>query len=128
MAERQLYGDGSVGHALEASQHFIRSAEARRWYAESLAEYARRSDPQAVPALLVNAGQVNDGVMLRAFRCPTLVVRPELDETFARARAERIARLIPQGRLVELPDVGHFPHVERPEAVAGVLVPFLDAR
>jgi pimeloyl-ACP methyl ester carboxylesterase len=128
IAERQLYGDGSVVHAIEASQHFIRSAEARQWYAESLSEYAARSDPQAVRALLINAGQVNDGVMLRAFRCPTLVVRPELDETFARGRAERIARLIPQGRLVDLPDLGHFPHVERPEAVAGVLVPFLDAR
>src|SRR5262245_17852766 len=95
MAERQLYGDGSIAHALEASQQFIRSAEARQWYRESLREHAVRSDPAAVGDLLVNAGQVDDGLMLRAFRCPTLVVRPELDATLARARAERIAQTTP---------------------------------
>jgi pimeloyl-ACP methyl ester carboxylesterase len=78
--------------------------------------------------LLVNAGQVNDGLMLRAFRCPTLVVRPALDSTFARARAQRIAQMVSLGRFVELADVGHFAHLERPEAVAGVLLAFLDAR
>src|SRR5919199_194990 len=40
IAERQLYGDGSTAHALAASQQFIRSAEARQWYAESLGEHA----------------------------------------------------------------------------------------
>jgi pimeloyl-ACP methyl ester carboxylesterase len=128
MAERQLYGDGSVAHAIEASQQFIRAAEARQWYAASLAEHAAQSDPAAVRELLVNAGDVNDGLMLRAFRCPTLVVRPALDSTFSRARAERLAELIPMGRLVELADLGHFAHVERPEAVADLLLPFLDAR
>jgi magnesium chelatase accessory protein len=128
MAERQLYGDGSVAHAVAASQQFIRAAEARQWYATSLAEHAAQSDPAAVRELLVNAGQVNDGMMLRAFRCPTLVMRPETDSTFSRARAERIAQLVPLGRFVQLADVGHFAHVERPETVAGVLLPFLDAR
>jgi magnesium chelatase accessory protein len=128
MAERQLYGDGTIAHAIEASQHFIRPADARQWYAESLGEYASGSDPAAVRELLVNAGQVNDGMMLRAFRCPTLVLHPELDSTFSRARAERVAQLIPLGRFLELPAVGHFAHVERPEAVAEALLPFLDAR
>jgi pimeloyl-ACP methyl ester carboxylesterase len=128
MAERQLYGDGSIAHAVQASQHFMRAAEARQWYADSLSAHAGQSDPAAVRELLVNAGQVNDGLMLRAFRCPTLVVRPETDSTFSRARAERIAQLIPLGRLVELAALGHFAHVERPEAVADVLLPFLDAR
>jgi pimeloyl-ACP methyl ester carboxylesterase len=128
IAERQLYGDGSTAHALAASQQFIRSAEARQWYAESLREYAADSDPEAVRKLLLNAGQVDDGLMLQAFRCPTLVIRPETDETFGRARGQRIVGLIRQARLVEIPDAGHFVHVERPEAVAAVLAPFLDAR
>jgi pimeloyl-ACP methyl ester carboxylesterase len=128
MAERQLYGDGSVAHAIEASGQFFRSPEARQWYGQSLGAHAGQSDPAAVRELLVNAGQVNDGLMLQAFRCPTLIVRPALDPTFARARAERVAQLVPLGRFVELPDVGHFAPVERPEALAAVLLPFLDAR
>jgi pimeloyl-ACP methyl ester carboxylesterase len=128
MAERQLYGDGSIEHAIEASQHFIRAADARSWYVESVREHASQSDPAAVRELLVNAGQVNDGMMLRAFRCPTLVVRPEVDETFSRARAERIAAAIPLGRMVEIPDAGHFVQIERPEVLADALLPFLDGR
>jgi pimeloyl-ACP methyl ester carboxylesterase len=128
MAERQLYGDGSIGHAIEASQQFIREADARRWYVESLEAHAGGSDPAAVRDLLVNAGQVNDGMMLRAFRCPTLLVRPEVDQTFSRARAERVATMIPLGRLVELSDAGHFVQVERPDALADALLPFLDGR
>ncbi|MGO9083503.1 MAG: alpha/beta fold hydrolase [Streptosporangiaceae bacterium] len=34
---------------------------------------------------------------------------------------------IPQARLIELPDAGHFPYLTHPAAVSGLLLPFLDA-
>ncbi|MBO6936470.1 MAG: alpha/beta hydrolase [Deltaproteobacteria bacterium] len=57
---------------------------------------------------------------LRAIAVPTLVVGAEKGYRLA-DEAERLA-VIPKGRLVELPGVGHMMHWEAPEALADVLV------
>ena len=41
---------------------------------------------------------------------------------------EEMARLLPDARLVVVPDAGHFAPLEAPDAVADALVPFLFAR
>jgi pimeloyl-ACP methyl ester carboxylesterase len=128
LAERQLYGDGSKEAALRGSEHFLHEPDLRRWYAESLREYGPDGDPKAVADMLVDAGRAPDGLLLQSFRCPTLVIRPEADPTFSHARAERVAGLIPLGRMVEIPGSGHFVTLEHPERLAEVLLPFLRAR
>jgi len=127
--ESRLYNTSGtpVERAERVAAEFIRSPEARRRYVEMVAEHGA-ADARGLTDPLRLAGSVRDGVMLGTFRCPTLVIRPALDPTFSRARGERVARLIPLGRFVEIPDAGHFVHLEQPEALARVLLPFLSER
>lgn len=120
LAERQLYGEGALD--------LIRAADARQRYSESLREYAAGSDPNATREMMADAGRARDGMSMRSFRCPTLIVKPVMDHTLSAERARRMAELIPLGSYVELPDVGHFAHVERPDVVAEAIVPFLRER
>ena len=55
---------------------------------------------------------------LRAVSAPTLVVRGERDAIVSRAWAERIARGVQNGRLVEVPGSGHTVNYAAPEALA----------
>jgi pimeloyl-ACP methyl ester carboxylesterase len=42
--------------------------------------------------------------------------------------AERVARRVPQGSLVTVPDTGHFLAMEKPEEVAGSIGEYFRAR
>lgn len=126
LAESRLYGDTPDGHDRVANE-FLRTDEGRHRYLELRREHGG-TDARATAEELRLAGSSRDGVLLGTFRCPTLVVRPEHDGTFSRARAQRIAQLIPLGRFAEIPDAGHFVTFERPEAVARVVMPFLQER
>lgn len=128
LAERQLYGDGSLAAAERGAEYAIRSPEARLRYVEGLRDHAASSDPGALTEMVASAGRVRDALLLAAFRCPTLVIKPEADQSFSRERAQRIAGLIALGRYLELPGAGHFAHVEEPEAVAAALIAFLRER
>lgn len=126
LAESRLYGGTPEEHDEIAAQ-FLRTEEGRRRYVELRREHGH-ADAKATAEELRLAGAARDGVLLGAFRCPALVVRPEHDGTLSRVRAQRIAETIPLGRFVEIPDAGHFVLLERPEAVARVVLPFLDER
>jgi pimeloyl-ACP methyl ester carboxylesterase len=39
--------------------------------------------------------------------------------------AEKLGRLIPNGRWAAIPDAGHLPHIEQPEAVSRLIGEFL---
>ncbi len=71
----------------------------------------RSGDPDALAAA---------GFALGALECPALVVwglrDPYLPARFGRAYAERL----PSAELVELPDAGHWPWLDRPEVVERV--------
>ena len=56
---------------------------------------------------------------------PTLVVVGALDRITKPAGAEWLAGALPAGRLLRLPDVGHFPHLEAPATVLPALVEHL---
>ena len=56
---------------------------------------------------------------------PTLVLHGALDPRPARF-AEQLAALIPGAALVVLPNVGHFPRFEDPDAFANAVGPFLE--
>lgn len=57
---------------------------------------------------------------------PTLFLWGEADAFAPPSRGEEVAAAMPQARLEVIPDAGHLPHFDRPEAVAASLVPFLD--
>jgi len=96
--------------------------------------------PSVFPVLardLLDVGAVRAarllGVMLRdrpedklpAVRQPALVVRGEHDHVAPADWARFVARLLPDGRMTEIPSQGHMPHWSGAAAVASALRDFL---
>ena len=65
--------------------------------------------------------------MLAGIRCPTLVLSGDEDRTIPNALSVEMANNIHNARLVILPDCGHLPQPEQPEATAKALVEWLSA-
>ena len=85
-------------------------------------------DPRELASLLRSAGQ---GALEPAWRglasieLPVLAVSGARDQRYA-AMARRIAGLLPEGQAEIVEDAGHAPQLQRPDAVAVLLVEFLD--
>ncbi|MDB5861108.1 MAG: mhpC [Ramlibacter sp.] len=62
---------------------------------------------------------------LAAIRCPLLAVQGLDDEYGTLEQIRGIARRVPQARLLELPDCGHSPHKDQPDAVIAAATAFL---
>ena len=58
-------------------------------------------------------------------KCPTLVLTGDEDNTIPNTLSKEMADGIPGARLVILPDCGHLPQVEQPQATADALVEWL---
>jgi 2-succinyl-6-hydroxy-2,4-cyclohexadiene-1-carboxylate synthase len=85
-------------------------------------------DPRHLAALLRSAGQgVLDPVWheLLEFELPVLAIAGARDEGYS-AAAQRLADTAPRGRAVIVEDAGHAPQLQQPDAVALLLVDFLD--
>lgn len=65
------------------------------------------------------------GARLAEVEVPTLVVKALADEPSLAAISDRLAAEIAGARLLELPDTGHLPPLERPEEVSSALADFL---
>ena len=63
---------------------------------------------------------------LGAIRCPVLAVQGVDDEYGTLAQLRGIAARVPRTRLLELPDCGHSPHRDRPEAVIVETISFIN--
>ncbi|MFN8485013.1 MAG: alpha/beta hydrolase [Anaerolineae bacterium] len=68
---------------------------------------------------------VQGWAMLRAITAPTLVIRAAESDVLAKDTAERMARELPDGRLVEIPFSGHNIALDNPDALIAVLREFL---
>lgn len=85
-------------------------------------------DPAQLASLLRTAGQ---GALapvwteLHRLDLPLLALAGARDERYA-AAARRLAELAPRGRAAVVEHAGHAPQLQRPEAVAGLLLEFLD--
>jgi pimeloyl-ACP methyl ester carboxylesterase len=64
---------------------------------------------------------------LNAIQCPLLAVQGQDDEYGTLEQIRGIARRAPQTRLVELPQCGHSPHRDQPEAVMAAIQSFVAA-
>ena len=60
--------------------------------------------------------------------CPVLLMVGRQDAWSPLAQHEEMLNLLPDARLVVIEDAGHFAPIERPEATAAALVPFLTER
>ena len=72
-----------------------------------------------------STGNVEWWDVVRAIRTPTLVLRGEHSPILDRDVAERMAKELPDGRFVEIPDAVHTLHEDNPEAVLTALRTFL---
>ncbi|MFH9862882.1 alpha/beta fold hydrolase [Streptomyces sp. NPDC017202] len=68
------------------------------------------------PTLLGRLGAVN---------VPTLVVWGESDRIVTPAYGRAVAHAVPGARFVEIPEAGHLPHLEAPDATWAAIDPFL---
>jgi 2-succinyl-6-hydroxy-2,4-cyclohexadiene-1-carboxylate synthase len=85
-------------------------------------------DPADLARMLRATGQgVLDPVWhrLRDISIPVLAIAGEYDTKYARV-AERMAAELPRGRVAIVEDAGHAAHLEHPEAVAALVLEFLD--
>jgi pimeloyl-ACP methyl ester carboxylesterase len=64
---------------------------------------------------------------LSSIRCPTLVLVGEGDQLTPPALSEEMAALIPNSRLVSVPDSGHLSTLEKSEAVTKALVEWMES-
>lgn len=70
-------------------------------------------------------GRVDSRPTLSAIRCPTLVLTGDQDLLLPHHLSGEMADGIAGARLVTIPDCGHMPQFERPEATAAALVAWL---
>jgi len=85
-------------------------------------------DPRGLAMLLRTAGQGTLGPLwgdLHELDMPVLALAGALDERYCEI-AQRIASTVPRGSATVVPDAGHAAHLQRPQAVAALLVDFLD--
>jgi pimeloyl-ACP methyl ester carboxylesterase len=62
---------------------------------------------------------------IRAIRCPLLAIQGIDDEYGTLEQVRGIARRVPQTQLLELPDCGHSPHKDQPDAVIAAVRRFV---
>jgi pimeloyl-ACP methyl ester carboxylesterase len=89
---------------------------------ESLLVDAARMSPDAVVGFLQGLHRWNVADELGGLRVPTLILAGGKDVLVPAAALEQMAQLLPRGRLVVWPEVGHSPQVERPDEFVRLLV------
>jgi pimeloyl-ACP methyl ester carboxylesterase len=70
-------------------------------------------------------GRADSRPTLAFIRCPTLVLTGDEDNTIPNTLSKEMADGIPRAKLVILPDCGHLPQIEQPQASADALVEWL---
>ena len=84
--------------------------------------------PEAfVTHLIAVMGRADSRPTMTTITCPTLVLTGDQDNTIpdSKAASAEMADGIPGAKLVTIPECGHLPQVERPEATAKALVDWL---
>ena len=98
----------------------------RPGYAERGSENTRRCSPAMWAAIVTEIVEQPDRLdALRDVTAPTLVIVGEQDAPFM-VHSENMAKTAPHARLAVIPDAGHSPQFEAPDAWFAVLTEFLD--
>jgi pimeloyl-ACP methyl ester carboxylesterase len=75
--------------------------------------------------IFANSGSLDIWEVLTRIEAPVLVIRGEHTEDFLGMVAASVAERVPNGRLETVPDAGHLAPMERPDAVADLILDFL---
>ncbi|MGA9278801.1 alpha/beta fold hydrolase [Ilumatobacter sp.] len=104
-----------------------RLAEMWRAYASLAGAENRQAFVKTMRGVIEPGGQTVDASdrLYLAARVPTMIVWGDRDGVIPVAHAYAAHEMIEGSRLEILPDVGHFPHVEAPEAFAASLLDFM---
>ena len=126
MAAMEEGGHGPSVDAPLSSEAHRRLAATRPGYAERHRRNIARASNAMWLAMAAELTEHPDRLEhLRELAVPTLVVVGEQDASFL-AQSQRMAEVIPEARLAVLPDAGHAPHFEAPDAWWEVVTGFLD--
>ena len=77
---------------------------------------------QQVEAIMTRADARS---LLASISCPTLVLTSDADRSVPNQASFAIAEKIPGARLVVIPECGHLPSLEKPEALTTALLDWL---
>jgi pimeloyl-ACP methyl ester carboxylesterase len=122
---------GNVGLWARYLDHAYPGAKPADWDQQIAALQANLREPGRMKALqaMGRSGPKDAGAVLAQVRCPALIVAGTQDPDWADPRAEvdGIAAAMPAGTAtaVMIDGAGHYPHVQYPDRVAAILLPFL---
>ncbi|MFT8422360.1 MAG: 3-oxoadipate enol-lactonase [Gluconacetobacter sp.] len=116
---------GLAGMADTVMARWITPAGLETPAARGLRQIFLRTDPEGYAAACEALAVCDLSARLHAITLPALVVVGEDDPSTPVAAARTLAEALPSARLVVLSHASHIPTVERPDAVAQVLLDFL---
>lgn len=130
---RRLVGDGGMAALVEHGKGRPSGPPAHRRLVAERPGYAEFGDAKLLAcsvdmwlAMSVELCDHEDRLdRLRSLDVPTLVVVGDQDEAFLR-QSEHMAKVLPDARLVVLPDAGHAPQFEQPELWWRAIAAFLE--
>jgi 3-oxoadipate enol-lactonase len=88
----------------------------------------RRIDPSVFAAACRMLAALDLGDELARIQNPTLIVVGAEDQATPPALGRALADRLANARLIELPGLGHCPHIQDPEAFVAAIAPFLGLR
>lgn len=107
------------------AKHGVPHATTDRWLAPALADRRIRRDLATFLRGVDARDTLAAAERLPRFFGPALVAWPREERTFPFAHAERLAELLPDARLVEIPDAWAFIALDQPQATADAIAAFL---
>ncbi|SMC53160.1 alpha/beta fold hydrolase [Lentzea albidocapillata] len=123
-----------VGGSLESWKKYLDLATPAKpadWDAELARIDAKLREPGRMKALqaMGKSSPADAGAQLANVTCPVLVVMGSVDPDWAdpRAEGEKVVADLPRGRgeLAIIEGAGHYPHVQTPDEVLALSLPFL---
>src|SRR5690606_22938195 len=88
----------------------------------------RRIDPAVFAAACRALAALDLEGQLRSIRNPTLIVAGAADQATPPALGRALADRLAEAELIELPGLGHCPHIQDPDAFVAAVAPFLGLR
>jgi 3-oxoadipate enol-lactonase len=88
----------------------------------------RRIDPSVFATACRMLAALDLGNDLARVRNPTLIVVGAEDQATPPALGRALAERLPDATLIELPGLGHCPHIQDPDAFVAAIAPFLGLR
>jgi 3-oxoadipate enol-lactonase len=85
-------------------------------------------DPAVFAAAARSLAELDLGAELDRIRCPVLIVVGEKDAATPPAMGRELAERLSDAAMIELPGVGHAPHIHAVDEVVKAITPFLDIR